>query len=127
MEEYDIIVPVPMYKAKLKQRGFCQTTLIAKNLAEFTGKPVSTDNLVRKRNTPAMSGLDEDSRKQNVKNAFGIADAEEFLGKRVLLLDDVLTTGSTADECAYQLKRAGAEKVFLAVFASAADDDIEMS
>lgn len=125
--DYDIIVPVPTYRTKLKQRGFCQTTLIAGNLAGFSGKPVSKDNLVRTRNTPAMSGLDEDSRKQNVKNAFGIVDAEEFRGKTVLLLDDILTTGSTADECAFQLKLAGAEAVYLAVFASAADDDMEMS
>lgn len=125
--EYDIIVPVPMHRTKLKLRGFCQTTLTAEYLSRFSGKPVSKGNLVRVRNTPAMSGLDEDRRKQNVKNAFGIMDEDEFRGKTILLIDDVLTTGSTADECALQLKSAGAEAVFLAVFASAAEDDYELS
>lgn len=115
---YDIIVPVPMYVKKIKKRGFCQTTLIAGFLSERSGKPVVTGTLIRNRDTTPMSGLEPDKRAENIRNAFSVTDAKKLEGKRVLLIDDVLTTGSTANECTSVLLEAGATAVYLAVFAS---------
>lgn len=119
--DYDIIVPVPMHRSKKASRGFCHTTLISEKLGEIAGKPVSAGNLVRVKKTGAMSGLSPEERRRNIKGAFEISDKKEFAGKTVLLTDDLLTTGSTADECAGVLRSAGAEKVYLAVFASPYD------
>ena len=119
--DYDIIVPVPMHKSKKTSRGFCHTTLISVKLGEITGKPVSRGNLIRIKKTGAMSGLTPAERKRNIRGAFEISDENEFAGKSVLVADDLLTTGSTADECARMLRRAGAEKIYLAVFASPYD------
>ncbi|MDO4481107.1 MAG: ComF family protein [Bacillota bacterium] len=118
MGDYDIIVPVPMHKSKKSSRGFCHTTLISNKLGEITGKPVSGGNLVRIKKTGAMSGLSPEERRNNIRGAFEVRNGKEFAGKTVLLTDDLLTTGSTADECAGVLLKAGAEKVYLAVFAS---------
>lgn len=120
--EYDIIIPVPMHKSKRASRGFCHTTLISKAIGEIEGKPVSCRNLIRVKKTGAMSGLTPEERKRNIKGAFDILDVEEIRGKRVLLIDDLITTGSTAEECARVLKNSGAEKVYLAVFSSPYDN-----
>ncbi len=116
--KYDIIIPVPMYAKKMKKRGFCQTTLMSEYLSERSGKPVVTGILVRTRDTVPMSGLEPDERKKNIKNAFSVTEGNKIEGKAVLLIDDVLTTGSTANECAAVLLEAGAASVSLAVFAS---------
>ena len=119
---YDMIIPVPMHKSKKSERGYCQTTLISKHLAKKSGKPAETDNLVRIRRTESMSGLHRGNRAANVRGAFEVKDPGALAGKRILLVDDLLTTGSTADECARILKKAGAASVQLAVFAATAPD-----
>lgn len=116
--EHDIMIPVPMFEGKKKTRGFCQTTLISEALSELTGIPVIKGNLVRVKNTVPMSGLEPWERRDNVKDAFSVKDRNGILNKKVLLVDDLLTTGSTAEECADVLKSAGAARVSLAVFAS---------
>lgn len=119
---YDIIVPVPMHKSKKKERGYCQTTLIARQLGKLTGQPVVEDGLIRTRKTEPMSGLHRDLRARNIQGAFEAPELERIRGKRVLLIDDLLTTGSTADECSRVLKQAGAVSVSLAVFAATAPE-----
>ncbi len=119
---YDMIIPVPMHKSKKSERGYCQTTLISRHLAKKSGKPAETDNLVRIRRTEPMSGLHRGNRAANVRGAFEVKDPGALAGKRILLVDDLLTTGSTADECARILKKAGAASVQLAVFAATAPD-----
>lgn len=115
---YDIIIPVPLHKSRKKLRGFCQTSLIAGRLGELTGKPVCFDGLVRRKKTRAMRELDPRQRRANVRDVFAVGNQSGIAGKRVLLIDDLLTTGSTADACAAVLKEAGARQVILAVFAS---------
>lgn len=117
---YDMILPVPMHRSKKSERGYCQTTLIARQIAGRTGKPMVPDNLVRIRKTEPMSGLSREKRTANIRGAFEVKDPAALAGKRVLLVDDLLTTGSTADECARVLKQAGAASVQLAVFAATA-------
>ena len=122
VDSYDIIVPVPMHKSKKKERGYCQTTLIARQLGKRTGRTVVEDALVRTRKTKPMSGLHRDVRARNIRGVFEAPEPERIQGKRVLLVDDLLTTGSTADECSRVLKQAGAASVFLTVFAATAPE-----
>ena len=122
VDSYDIIVPVPMHKSKKKERGYCQTTLIARQLGKLTGQPVLEEGLVRTRKTKPMSGLHRDVRARNIRGVFEAPEPERIRGKRVLLVDALLTTGSTADECSRVLKQAGAASVFLAVFAATAPE-----
>jgi ComF family protein len=109
-QRFDAIVPVPLHWRRRWQRGFNQSELLARSLGRRTGVPV-LGALKRTRATPAQAGLSNTRRRQNVTLAFGCRRPERIRGKRVLLIDDVMTTGSTAGACALALKRAGAAKV----------------
>jgi ComF family protein len=121
---WDALVPVPMHRTKQEKRGYNQADLLARGLAKRLGLPLLQDLLVRNRETGVMSSLSLGERKQNLADAFCIrrgAPAELLQGKEILLLDDVFTTGSTADACAEVLLRAGCTQVDLIVFATGAD------
>jgi ComF family protein len=127
----DIIVPVPMTPAKRARRGYDQASLVAERLAHLTGMAFAGDILVRTRETAIMSTLGAAERRANLAGAFRLSayaqrlaiDGDLRLGG-VLLVDDVFTTGSTADACAAVLKEAGAGTVTLFTFASGADRDV---
>ena len=108
-EAFDATVPVPLYWRRRLQRGFNQAELLARGLSRRTGIPV-VKALGRLRPTPAQAGLSNSARRQNVSQAFR---ARNVQGKRILLIDDVMTTGATAASCAAALKRAGARSVSL--------------
>ncbi|MBI5559716.1 MAG: ComF family protein [Deltaproteobacteria bacterium] len=108
-ERPDIIVPVPLHKERLKKRGFNQSLLLARELAKGLSVEVDCMNLKRTLNTLPQVDLKEKERVINVKGAFTVKDPSKFKGKRVLLVDDVFTTGATVRECAKVLKKAGAE------------------
>ncbi|GAW68606.1 competence protein ComF [Geoanaerobacter pelophilus] len=95
----DLIVPVPLHKKRLRQRGYNQSQLIAQVLAKKLGLPLEVGNLRRLRWTEPQTTLDAAKRVANVKGAFGVREAGRLEGKRVLLVDDVLTTGSTMRAC----------------------------
>jgi ComF family protein len=109
-EPFDAIVPVPIHMLKLLDRGFDQTGLLAKNLSAKTGVPVR-NLLIRNRNTEAQAGKSGSVRRKQLRGAFAVKDPSSVSGRRILLLDDVITTGSTVLECARVLKRAGAARV----------------
>jgi len=117
-----IVVPVPLHSSKLRQRGFNQAEEIAraalKNLNRG-GLKLATGILDRKRATESQTGLSDHQRQQNVRGAFVVAAPGEIAGKNkdVLLVDDVFTTGATVGECARVLRRAGADRVFVATVA----------
>jgi ComF family protein len=109
-ERFDAVTPVPLHWRRQWQRGFNQSELLARTIARRCGVPV-IHALKRVRPTVAQAGLSNTGRRQNVAAAFRPRRAVE--GKRILLIDDVMTTGSTAAACALALKRAGAAKVAL--------------
>lgn len=105
----DIIVPVPLHKKKLRARGFNQSLLISRGVAKALSVKIDYTSLKRIRHTGQQVGLKADERKKNVAGAFELKGPEKFKGKRVLLIDDVYTTGATIKECSKVLRKAGAE------------------
>ncbi len=100
---YDFILPIPIHKKRLRERGFNQATLLADGIAKAAGVPVLTDALVRKRHTVAQSSLDREARQQNIVGAFEIRNPKVIRGKRLLVIDDVFTTGATIREAVNEL------------------------
>ena len=118
-ERFDAIVPVPLHWWRRWRRGFNQSALLAREMARRTGAPV-VSALRRARATPPMAGLSGTDRRRSVRGAFLAGRAGKTLrGKNVLLVDDVMTTGSTAAACAQVLKGAGARRVALLTVARA--------
>ena len=112
-----ILVPVPLHWSRLWWRGFNQSGLLAANLARLSGLEHRPVQLRRVRRTRALKNMSPRQRSLEVKAAFAIDDAAGVKGRSFLLVDDVLTTGSTSDACAKALLRAGAERVELICFA----------
>ena len=100
---YDFVLPIPIHKKRLRERGFNQATLLADGIAKVEGVPVLTDVLVRKRHTVAQSSLDSAARQQNIVGAFEVQNPNIISGKRLLVIDDVFTTGATIGEAVSEL------------------------
>ncbi|MEK9155852.1 MAG: ComF family protein [Patescibacteria group bacterium] len=111
-----VIVPVPLHKKREAQRGFNQSELLARYLSDRLGFPGGAA-LMRTEDTRSQVELSGEERRENLRGKFAIADAELVSGKTVLLVDDVMTTGSTLNECAKVLRRAGARQVWGTVIA----------
>lgn len=112
-----LIVPVPLHRSRLRQRGFNQAVLLGRTISRQLSLPMRLDILVRSRSTEPQIELSAAERRVNVKGAFTVNRPDLVAGRRILLLDDVMTTGSTMDECAKELKNAGAEFVIAATIA----------
>jgi ComF family protein len=117
-EPFDIITCVPLHRSREADRGYNQSALLAGVLARKTGISLQPRLLRRIRNTDAQSRLNRENRLANVRGAFQVSDPSRVSGKRILLVDDVMTTGSTINECSKILKDAGATRVVAAVIAS---------
>jgi len=113
----DLVVPVPLHRKRLHSRGFNQAVLLGELLAHEWRLPLERRALQRIRWTEPQLSLSADERRENVTGAFAVANSVAVAGKRVLLVDDVLTTGSTVEECSRMLKRAGALNVVVATVA----------
>lgn len=107
----DLVIPVPLHPARLRTREFNQSLLLADRIARRLGLPLSFERLERIRETRPQTELDRADRAQNVRRAFAVRDSEGLKSCRVLLIDDVLTTGATVNDCARALRRAGAASV----------------
>jgi ComF family protein len=107
---FDVMIAMPMHWRKRWERGFNQAELLARPVAKRFGMKLS-NNLRRKRYTKSQAGLSEIERRENLKNSFSVKRPEEMAGKRVLLIDDVFTTGETLRSAAAALKSAGAAQV----------------
>lgn len=107
----DFLLPVPMTNKRMRQRGYNQAAMLAAWLAALLQMPVSEQLLRRVKETPAQQGLDARARRRNLLGAFELLRPQDVAGKHIALIDDVLTTGSTADEIAKLLRKAGARQV----------------
>jgi ComF family protein len=114
-----LVVPVPLHRSKRRERGFNQAELIAR--AALKNKALryelGADVLERTRPTVSQIGLTRPQRVENIRGAFRVRHLNKVVGRSIILVDDVLTTGTTASECARILRKAGAEKVWIATVA----------
>ena len=124
---YDGLVPVPIHPIRRRERGYNQAEVMAEELSRFTGLPVLGRSLYRRRSTQSQTKLSRQSRSKNLNEAFSCQNPEPVIGKRLLVVDDVFTTGATVAQCAALLLRSGCLSVGVFALAkvevSGADDD----
>jgi ComF family protein len=115
------VVPVPLHTRKLRQRGFNQSELIVRDALKIAAGgdrlALCARALERRRETQSQTGLTRHQRRENIRGAFAVIRPEQIVGREVLLVDDVFTTGTTVSECARVLRRAGASKIYVATVA----------
>ncbi|MGE5550160.1 MAG: ComF family protein [Bacteroidota bacterium] len=122
-QSYEAILPVPLHARREAERGFNQAAVLAGAVGAVLHRPVVMEAAARIRQTETQSRLDRERRRENVKAAFSIVDPGAVTGRRVLLIDDILTTGYTASECARALLRAGAVEVGVLTLANGVLED----
>lgn len=109
--EYSLLIPVPLHIKRLRERGFNQSLLLAKEMGKKYKLPVNFSLLKRCNFTLTQTGLNRAEREKNIKGAFAVTDKNRLAGENIILIDDVYTTGATINECAKVLMKAGAQKV----------------
>jgi len=112
-----VLIPVPLSRKKLKWRGFNQAAEIGRELAQFFNLPLISGGLIKIKETVAQVDLADEERRENVKDAFRVQNKEVVINKKIILVDDVYTTGSTMEECARILREAGALEIIGVVVA----------
>ncbi|WP_420822074.1 double zinc ribbon domain-containing protein [Sphingomonas montana] len=112
-----VLVPVPLHRWRIWTRGFNQSALIAQTLARRRGSALAIDAIERHRRTPPLRDMNPRQRAMTVRGAFRVRDPAQVAGRRVVLIDDIFTTGATAEACARVLRRAGAAEVRLVCWA----------
>ncbi len=108
---YDIIIPMPIHKNRLRQRGFNQSEVLLQELAKADDR-IRKDIIIRSKDTPHQTGLTREYRKSNLDQAFQVLHKSDIKDKTIVIFDDIYTTGSSMQECAKTLKENGASKVF---------------
>lgn len=116
---YDLIVPVPLHHTRLRQRGYNQSLLWAQGISKITGIPVEENALLKKMKTGTQTKRSRLLRWKNVETVFYVKNSNLIAGKKILLADDVVTTGATLEACAEQLLAAGARSVGIVCIAEA--------
>ena len=119
LKNFDLIIPVPMFKTKKLKRGYNQTELLGKNLSKKLGLEYLEDVLVKIKENRTQSLVLKNERKQNVKNVFKIKNPFYIKNKKIILVDDIYTTGATIDECTKLLKKSGVKEILVLVIAKA--------
>jgi ComF family protein len=119
VSEFDFIVPIPMHPGKKRRRGYNQSELVGRYLSRYLDIPLKTDILCKIRNTRPQSRLNREERLRNLDGVFIVKNSPELEGKIILLVDDVVTTGTTLNTCAKILLENGASGVFSTVIAIA--------
>lgn len=109
--DFDMVIPVPLHPERRRNRGYNQAGLLARSLANHIGIPFNDRILIRKRSTAPQTGLTDSQRSANVRNAFDCVNTGRVVGQRILLVDDVMTTGATVASASGALKRGGALRV----------------
>jgi ComF family protein len=111
VRDYSLILPVPLHPRRLRQRGFNQSVILAREVSRRHGVAMDFRTLRRIVDTESQAGLKKEERRSNIRKAFAVTDPERIRGQNILLVDDVYTTGSTLGECAKTLLKGGAEAV----------------
>jgi ComF family protein len=124
LNSVDVIMPVPLHIQKLREREFNQSLLLADHIGRSLDIPVAYANLVRTAPTPPQTTLSRKSRQKNLRRAFAVRRPDAIVNKCVLLIDDVFTTGTTVNECAKALRRAGSADVFALTLSRTVSSDI---
>jgi len=114
---FDMVVPVPVHPLALKERSYNHAEVIAREVAFAVSVPLKTDLLVKLKQTQAQHGLRARERKENLYGAFSVSRPQEISGRIILLVDDIVTTGSTLHHCAEALLKNGAAQVYTATLA----------
>ena len=122
IENADLLVPVPLHRWRLLARRYNQSALLAHALSRLCGVPVAADALTRRRDTPSQGKGGRDWRRRNVRGAFAVQRPDMIAGRRILLIDDVQTSGATLEECARVLLDSGAGSVDVLTLARAERD-----
>ncbi|MDX6559017.1 MAG: hypothetical protein QOF72_2066, partial [Blastocatellia bacterium] len=118
LKSANLIIPVPLHPERERERGFNQALLLARELARLSGLPLDEHSVVRRTHTSRhRAGMDAKARRKSVADAFVVRHPKLVAGRRVLLIDDVFTSGATVSACAATLKDAGAEEVFVLTLA----------
>lgn len=118
LKKYDIIIPVPIHKKRKRQRGYNQSELISKEIANYIKSLNLENNIIQKvKNNIAQSTLSKKQRKTNVENVYKIAEKEKIENKNIVLFDDIYTTGSTVNVISKILKENGAKKIIVLTIA----------
>jgi ComF family protein len=112
IEAPSILIPVPLFSRKERERGFNQSKELANILAKAWQAELSCKDLIKIKNTASQASSNREQRSENLKNAFCVLDKNAIQGKKVYLVDDIYTTGATMEECAKVLKEAGAKEVW---------------
>jgi ComF family protein len=118
-DKVDVVVPVPLHKKKLKQRGYNQSEFIAIGVAKVLDCEMNTDLLQRKQHSESQTSKSKYERWENVGEAFTLTNANQYKGKHILLVDDVVTTGATLEACCKKLKEIEGVKLSVGTLASA--------
>jgi len=120
----DMVMPVPLHPQRLREREFNQSLLLADHLGRHLDLPVDCTNLVRVLPAAVQTSLSRKDRLRNLRGAFAVRRPEMIAGKRILLIDDVFTTGTTVNECAKTLRKAGSGDVFAVTLARTVESGI---
>lgn len=113
IQAVDLVMPVPLHASRLREREFNQSLLLADRISRHLDTSVSCTNLVRITASPPQTSLSRKDRLKNLRGAFALRRPGAIAGKRILLIDDVFTTGSTVNECAKTLRKAGSDDVYV--------------
>ena len=117
IQKYDYIIPIPLHKYRYNKRGYNQTYLILKELNKKQHIKILNDVLIKNKNIKPQSSLNKIDRTNNIKNGYEIKNIKKIQNKKILLFDDVFTTGNTTNECSKILKENGATKVGVLIIA----------
>ena len=121
LKKYDIIIIVPISRQRKKERGYNQSELIAKEISRIIEVPIARKILKKNKNTVSQSTLNKKQREENAKGVFEVKNASEIFNKKILIIDDVYTTGSTVNECANILIQAGTKRTNIGILTIAKD------
>ncbi len=117
--DIDLIIPVPLHKRRMRERGYNQSAQFAQGLAEKLNASVSETNLIRTKNTATQTHKSRFARFENMKEVFSVEKSEDLAGKHILLVDDTVTTGSTLEACCIELLKIPGVKLSIATIAYA--------